>query len=539
MKRLFRSNHSVIVLACLLAGCVDKQTDSRSQMAAHKGSRIPEPRAPVEQELGPYRKDAAGGFSHRWLAYLSEPPQGSDGPWFVALNGERLGPFAQVSSWVPVSPDGQHVAFVAKDGRTWSIFLDGERKWTHPKLAWADFTWTPNLEGNTVRMQTRAADLEFSQYGNHLVYEVQTPDKRWAVAVDGQLGPAFRNTSSRDRSFVAGQVLYSATVENGEVIVHGSTILGPFDKTWLIEHSPDGNHFAVVVVKNDEYYFVIDGREIQIPGEPSDYSIGNGGKAALSYETGAGVRVWYAGGELPGRYEAVALLTVSPDGKHLAFWAKQAGQWFPVIDSRVFPGFDGYFLYRLGRTSFAFHWGLGSNISYYARKGKEPVLSLNGEEVTFSSGIDGGIPVQAIVDDLGNIVGTGIVGGSMADSRAFVQCLLTREQSQCDPKRVSLVGGEIAFVDSPDKQAFVVVGQNRNGPYPSVKGDLLVSPEGRHYAVIVANEENTRQQVILDGELMPFLYDAIYRLSFLSEDQLAHLGVRDGKVFGTQYPVVR
>ena len=177
-------------------------------------------------------------------------------------------------------------------------------------------------------------------------------------------------------------------------------------------------------------------------------------------------------------------------------------------------------------------WSLdGSHLVYYVRKGEGRALMLDGQEVDQPS--VPGIALQAIQDDRGNVVGAGLMNGPQIDRGAFASAVVSAE-ADCDPVSARTVAGSVSCVreDAEGRQSVVVQGQ-AEGPYDEIRGTVLTSRHDNHYAYVVrSNEVNS---VVLDGWLMAEQYDRIFRIQFVSEEEVAFLGLRENSLHHVRY----
>lgn len=528
----------------------------------HIASQTP-PAEFAEVLLGPYRKDIEGGFSHCWVAYVIKPdtedrnadedakkakPESTNSPatkaagatkeWFVELNGHRLGPYGKLGERFEISADGEHIAFVAEKSGNWHIVVDGQDKWTHPGPAWGWYGWSPTLEGNSYRPQSQAAVMEFSPDGKQLAYLAQVEEERWSVHLNGKPGPTFGSVGTQ-LNFVGGRLTYEAWPKKGDqrtVTVYDGRVLGPYDESWRTHYSRDMSHCCFAARSGKRHLLVVDGKEREVAGELVGWEIAPAGATAYALRSNEKSKVHFGEKTFPDDYDEVAQLTISPDEKHVAFWGRKGNTWSLVTDVRDYPGFDGYYYYVSGNETYCILWGLDSaNIAYFARKGKDATLAVNGKEVTQIDGGFPGIAIQAFVDDNRQIVGTGLMGGPILDREAFVTALLRGHNLSCKPYQASLLGTTLAYPDKDENRSFMVVGDKRQGPYEAVNSTLLTTRDGRHYAYVISARKG--QQMVLDGDVQPHVYEAIYRPRFAGVTTLQHLGVKDNKLFRVQYPL--
>lgn len=176
------------------------------------------------------------------------------------------------------------------------------------------------------------------------------------------------------------------------------------------------------------------------------------------------------------------------------------------------------------------------DLAYFARERGDAILVLNGEKRPSTR--FPGLALTSYRDEKGNIVGSGLMmGGLHIDRQAFAKSLSLKQQFEGNPFSTVLIRGELSYIDSGEKESFVVIGAKREGPYPEINSVLLASNDKNHYAYIISIDN--RQQVVLDGEIMPLFYDAIYRPNFIGNREFAHLAVKEGKVFRASYILPR
>lgn len=496
--------------------------------------------APVqfsETALSPYQKDVAGGFSPYWVAYIIRPAKdASDKSVFVEVNGHRLGPYTAVSEKMAFSGGGKHIAFAAEKNGKWIIVVDGVEKFTRDALLFFWNSWSPNLEGNSFVPQSQAPELVFSPDGKSIAYPARTADGKYAVFVDDTPGPKYQSIGS-GLGFVDDRIRYYAFPADKKVVeVHGDAVLGPYDDTYRTKVSPDGRHYVLWAKRGDKPVLVVDDKESEIPGEIADYVIGDGGFLAYAYKSSGKYRVHVGAADLPDSFDEVGQMTLSPDGKKVAFWARVGNQWTLTAGDKTLPGFDGYFYYLSGGYKYGVMWGADSqHVAYYVRNGGKGALVLDGQKLEKSIGPPG-IALQVIVDANHNPVGSGLMGGPQAEATAVAQAILTQDKTKCDPFTAVLFGQSVSCVDKSGSAAFMIIGDKREGPYHAIKSVLLISPGAKHYAYVVETDKG--QQVVIDGTLAPQFYDAIYRPVFDDENgSLAVLAVKNGTLMRVVEPM--
>jgi len=486
-----------------------------------------------ESYLCPYKKDGNGGFSPWWVAYIVEPAKGTnDKSTFVDVNGTRLGPYSNVSGLMRISKDGKHLAFAAQKNDNWVVVLDGKEKYTHKSLLWPWSAWSPTLEGNSFIPQTRAAVLEFSPDNRSIAYPAETADGKYAVFVNGESGQEFPDIGE-SIFFIADRVKYYAFNGDKKLLeVHGNQVLGPFDKSYATKVSPDGRHYALQATQGTRNVLVVDDKVMDTPGELGNYVVGDTGVYAYSYKIGGKYHVRVNTTDIPGDFDEVTELTLSPDRKSVAFWERRDTTWSLWAMGKELPGFGGYFYYVSG-DKYSVMWSPDSlHVAYYVRDGQG--LVLDGQKLD-KGYRPPGIALQVIVDDAGRTVGTGMMSGPQVDSQAFVQAVVLRDKTKCDPFTVSLVGQSLTCIEKSGDIAYMHVGDKTEGPYRDVKSVVFASSNAKHYAYVVDTEKG--QQVVVDGTIRPHVYDAIYR-PFMDDTtgSVTYLAVKAGNLVRVVQP---
>lgn len=490
-----------------------------------------------ESTLAPYQKDVDGGFSPYWVAYVNAPAKdATDKSVFVEVNGQRLGPYTVVSEKMAFSGDGKHMAFAAQKNGKWVIVVDGVEKFTRDGLLFPWSSWSPRLEGNSFVPQSRAAELLFSPDGKSIAYPAQTADSKYAVFVDDTPGPHYQNIGT-SLGFVDDRIKYYAFPEQKKIVeVHGDKVFGPYDESYLAKVSPDGKHYVLWAKRGDKPVIVVDDKESELPGDITNYAIGDNGFLAYAYKSSGKYRVRIGTNDLPDSYDEVAQMTLSPDNKKVAFWARVGDKWTVTAGDKVLPGFDGYFYYLSGGAKYAVMWSADSqHVAYYVRNGGNAALVLDGQKLD-KNFKPPGLGLQVIVDDDRRTVGENLMGGPSAEPAAVVQAILMRDKTKCDPYTAVLFGQILSCVDKSDNAAFMIVGDKREGPYRAIKSVLLIPPGAKHYAYFVETDKG--QQLVIDGTITPQVYDGIYRPAFDDENgSLAVLALKNGKLLRVVEPM--
>jgi hypothetical protein len=227
-------------------------------------------------------------------------------------------------------------------------------------------------------------------------------------------------------------------------------------------------------------------------------------------------------------------MVLSPDNKKVAFWGLREGKWTLSAGDKALPGFAGYYYYQSGGKTYSVMWSPDSqHVAYYVRD--DGGLVLDGQKIE-GKFTPPGLALQNIVDERGRTVGTGLMQGPQVDGTAFVQAVLMRDKSKCDPFSVALFGRDLTCVEKQETVAYMHIGGIAEGPFRGIRSTVLKSAQDKHYAYVVETEKG--QQFVIDGTLSPHVYEAIYRPVFNEADGSIHyLAIKEGKLFHVAEPL--
>ncbi len=529
-----------------VAAAVPAAGSASAQGEAVKPQPVIKPPATYsETKLTAIRPNGEGGFSPYWVAYIVSPDKDSaDKSYYVELNGDRLGPYVNVSPWVRISSDQQHIAFAAQKGDLWTLVLDGVEKYSARKLLWAGASWSPALESNVFSNEVNAAMFGFVP-GGGLAYPASGDDGLDHMFVDGVPGPGFGGFSSQFE-WVNGAVFATGFTNEKATVIHGAKQFGPYDSVSYEQISDDGQHYAQRVTAQGVSQILYDDALIQPKGEIGSFAIGPHGELAYSYTEGGSSRVVFNGQELPDTYQFVDYLAVSPDGKQLAFWARKGSQWMLVAGDKTYPSARGYFIYIAG-DQYAVMWSHDSqHVLYFVRNGKDGGIAMLDGAALKNSYAPGGFMVMGIIqDDDGEIAGEQMMGNGGIDRQGMVEAALHEGRTGCLPASSVLIGQTLSCIVRPSSNdngnganaqqpERVIYGDKEEGPYKKVASTVSATRDGQHYAYVVESDQGW--QVVVDGRLRPQVFDQIYRAYLNDSDNTYELLASKG---GNLYHVVQ
>jgi Tol biopolymer transport system component len=257
---------------------------------------------------------------------------------------------------VKASPDGKHLAFVARRGNTWSVVTDGVVGKEYDAIG--------------------ESSLAFSPDSKRLAYAA-TQGNDWLVVVDGAEGKGYDGLRGIVFSPDSRRVAYVANRgRNWLAVVNGVEGRG-FDGCWGVTFSPDSRRAAHVANRGRNWLVVVDGAEGKEYDEIGKHSLtfspdsarvayaANRGRNWLVVVDGAEGREYDALGQgnfvvpdskreayaaLRVNPEAVALEDIieanrpvfSPDSRCIAYWAKRGNEWLVAVNGLESKHYDGF-----------------------------------------------------------------------------------------------------------------------------------------------------------------------------------------------------
>jgi hypothetical protein len=233
----------------------------------------------------------------------------------IALGADR----GRDDSFDHVSPDGRHIAYVARGGHGVHVIVDGQ-----PGPAF-DTIWQDSIQ--------------FSQDGRHVAYVAGQGDKR-LVVVDGRPGPAYDGIGMDGGQLDDTSRGCPAVRSDKQIVTEAGTGLlrsYPF-------FSLDSRRVAYIAQEAGKWFVVLDGT----PG-PSYDGIGERSLVCspdsrhVAYVAIQGNKQFVVLDGKPGPvYDGIGFCApiFSPDSRRVAWWARRGGKWFAVVDGRPGPACD-------------------------------------------------------------------------------------------------------------------------------------------------------------------------------------------------------
>jgi len=410
---------------------------------------------------------------------------------------------APIRMWVGKSPDREHLAelwskpgsqFLRIDGRDSPKFSDIGTKglsWSPDSsdVAFAANTaagWVVSAKGRLSGPWVGIGELVWSPDGKHFAYSAQER-QFWTVVTDFRMGGYYDEIKAQSIVFSPNGSRIGYVVEDGRTtraIVDERK--GPkFDGIGHFGFSGDSRHHIYLARRGDAAFLVIDDN-------------------------------------ITHHYESIADLVVGPTGFHWAILALVNGEWRAIIDGAQSPPFRS-----ISSPVFSPN---GKRVAYYAQRGEKRLVvndfhesALYDEIAPFSLVFDAesrNLAFAARRDKLWRVVLNDVEGAEyesvsnpvVAEGATAYIATRAKEKfvvfnglegphhSWIDNVVLSADGKHHAYFTSQRDELFVVVDSVPKKMDFAVSGTLALSPDGRHWACLIANESRKKFYITIDGE---------------------------------------
>jgi Tol biopolymer transport system component len=240
-------------------------------------------------------------------------------------------------------------------------------------------------------------------------------------------------------------------------------------------------------------------------------------------------------------FDAVMGPVFSPDGKHLAYNAKEGGKWFVVRDGVPGPKWDmvytsGPLNYWLGPDRFPSHDPTyspdGQHITYVGFRGDTqfPVL-----DTTSGPGCDEVIAMTFSPDGkrLAYVEGRNHTWSVVVDGVSGPGFYLIPQFTfSPDSRHYAYVGAAYGLRSTPKHVVF----DGRPEPEAVGIGILKFSPSGNRlaYSITTYPKGNAESRMVVDGRLGPE-FDRVWEPSFGADESVEYLAVKDTTLYRVRH----
>jgi Tol biopolymer transport system component len=494
---------------------------------------------------------SASGFLYDGELPLEQPANPCTGPGSTGKTntivevslGKR--PPGIIDHSLLVSPDGNHIAFVTRQGSTKSVVVDGRAGKAYPEIPEQPLT-----------ERGRARQIKFSPDSKRTAYVAQNASGCFVV-VDGVEGSPFESIEVGAPVFSpdSKRIAYIARREGKEVVVVDGAAGPPCDyvEALPIKFSPDSKHMAYAARRANSSIAVMDGKEIDRAEFIGFIRFSNDGRRHAYVAMNGQTRRVVVDGLRGAEYSQVGNeIFFSSDGKHVMYRATGAGGNFIVLDGveGKYRGIirendydfspDGKPVYLVEREAEEVYCIIGQEVrGPYDRVIGMPRFSADGSRVAYAA---------ISVDRRKQFVVTDGAEGPPFDSidtlefspkgnrllytaslRAKHYMVLDGVQTEYDAVPVSAFspdGEHLALLVKIENKWVIMVDGNRTDAPCGQVSQLVLGRGGKHLA-FVCNRRHQQLAVIDGTEGKP--YDNVSQVAFSSGGSAAYIGVRDGR----------
>jgi len=350
----------------------------------------------VDGQAGPeYDGVAAPIFSPngKRVAYTA----GKNNKGFVVVDGQVGLEYDAIGKESLIfSSDGKQVAYRAKKGNKWLVVIDNQVGPEYDTIG--TFVTTFGVSDLT-KSFLDSPGFVLSSDGKRVAYNAKEGDK-WFMVVDGKA----EMEEVRDIIFSPDgkRVAYVIAKDNHEFVVIDDQVEPTYDSVTSPIFSPDGKKIAYRAQKGDKWFVVVDGQpgpEYETVGAlTTTFASPGSGAPLITIHIGSpgfvfsqeGNRLAYAArvaygdkngypykwlvivdGQAGPEYDAIETPVFSPDGKHVAYWAKKGDKSFIVVDGQVGAEYD-----YVGDIVFSSD---GKRMAYEVEKGDKRFVIVDGK----------------------------------------------------------------------------------------------------------------------------------------------------------------
>lgn len=213
------------------------------------------------------------------------------------------------------SPDGSHLAYVARTGDKWRVVLDGAKGRAYNEIV--------------------DARLDFNQDGSKLAYIAREGD-RYFVVVNGREGKRYASVTGLTLSG-DGRPAYIAQSRGKQFVVAGVAESDRHDEVRSPAWSGDGRHFGYAARSEEAWSVIVDDdvRWQLSAGEPGQVTLNNDGSRAACVVQLDACELVETDGVRGRAFDSVRRISFSGDGKlHYSSTSHRGGGQVAFIEGR-------------------------------------------------------------------------------------------------------------------------------------------------------------------------------------------------------------
>lgn len=327
--------------------------------------------------------------------------------------------------------------------------------------------------------------IVFSADGRRIAYPA-VRDGRWVMLLDGQVlgpwdgvaDPVFSDDGARFAFLAESASRWHAVVDKAP---------GPdFERiqAGTLQFSRNGAHVAYAAVSGRCAIVVVDGAASPCLDGVVALRVLDGGTVAMVVRDGARFR-FRLGSELGPPYDVIGEWVVTEDGRRAAYAAGAGGLWSAVVDGVPTGAWDSVRHLRFGDGGRRVVWG--------AAEGPWAQVVVDGRP---------GPRFRAVSALLVAPRSPGFAYAAHDEAGAWVVTEAGPRGPFADVLDLALSprGDGLAFVARTDGRVRVVHGDRETRFEVVVEGSLVVSDDGRHWAVLAGDPGSRRMWISIDGE---------------------------------------
>lgn len=356
------------------------------------------------------------------MAYIANVEGGVQ----VFIDEKPVGPKCKAADGLMFSPDGKQYAFRVLVGDKQALVINGQQTQFFEEIR-PDFRFSPDskrfayimvkakdqlvlmADGKESKAYPAIKEPLFSPDSRHLSYSVFT-EKGWSLVKDGVEGKPYENIAYATYSPDSSKLVYVAQMKKQLLVVDGVKENPSYRTVSVPAFSPDSKSMMYPAQKGEKWVMVTDGKEGSEFDMMGPYFYSPDSKRRVYVGITKKKPMVVENDNKSEEYDSVGLPVFSPDSKILSYQALDDGKWKMVMNGKSgeeylevkqieFAPSGSRYAYiaidkdkkylmvtekgqgkkydDLGRPFFSKD---GRHLVYSAYKGKDCIITVNGEE---------------------------------------------------------------------------------------------------------------------------------------------------------------